>query len=273
MSKNHGMGSIFSELDLRDYQAIATSREFPEEFKIKITQVKNQGSVGSCVAHSLSTVTEYFNKIETGRYLEMSTGYIYGNRLLSLNKGSGMITRDAIKTLSKFGNVPRIDFPENVEVPEAIDLFDANFESLEDIGVTFKIDKYFRLKDNNAMKAHLMDNNPIVFSMKWFDDIKIVDGVMVTDEVTSKETGGHCMVIYGWNKDGWLVQNSWGTRWGKSGRFVLPYSVSRKETWGVVDATSTSTLEIKKPFNSKFGSAVAEFIHKVIRWIYSTFKL
>ena len=102
MSKKHGMGSIFSEPDLRDYQAVATSEEFPEEFKIKITQVKNQGNVGSCVAHSLSTVTEYFNKIETGQYLKMSTGYIYGNRLLSINKGSGMITRDAIKTLSKF---------------------------------------------------------------------------------------------------------------------------------------------------------------------------
>lgn len=77
------------------------------------------------------------------------------------------------------------------------------------------------------------------------------------------------MVIYGWNKDGWLFQNSWGTKWGNKGKFVLPYSVSRKETWGLVDAKSDSSLVIKKPFSSSFGATVAKILHKIILWFYS----
>lgn len=266
---NHYFGSLFSIPDFRDYKAVASKQLFPEEYSLTMPAVKNQGSVGSCVAHSLSTATEYFNKKETGTDLKMSTGYIYGNRMYSTHKGSGMYTRDAIKTLSKYGNVPYDDFPDNVEVPYAINLFEQRASSLEDIGLAFKIASYFKLNDDSAIKAHLMDGNLVIFSMYWFDDIKIENGVMITKQVTSKKTGGHCMVIYGWNKDGWLVQNSWGSLWGKNGRFTLPYNINRKETWGIVDAKSDSTLVLQKPFKSKIGAFIAKTLHKIISIFYN----
>jgi C1A family cysteine protease len=34
---------------------------FPKEFELKLRGVKGQGSVGSCVAHSLASVIEYYN--------------------------------------------------------------------------------------------------------------------------------------------------------------------------------------------------------------------
>lgn len=265
----HYFGSLFSIPDLRDYRAVASEQEFPEEYALEMPNVKSQGTVGSCVAHSLATATEYFNKKETGTDLTMSTGYIYGNRLYSTHKGTGMYTRDAIKTLSKYGNVPYVDFPHNVEVPYAIELFDSKAAELENIGLDFKIASYFRLNDDNAIKAHLMDGNVVIFSMYWFDDIKIEKGIMKTAQVKSASTGGHCMVIYGWNKDGWLVQNSWGPLWGKGGRFILPYNISRKETWGIVDAKSSSNLQLEKPFKSKVGAFVAKIIHKIISVFYN----
>ena len=57
----------------------------------------------------------------------MSTGYIYGNRRDSVWEKEGMITRDALKSLTKYGDVPREQFCENVEVPEAIKLFEERF--------------------------------------------------------------------------------------------------------------------------------------------------
>lgn len=77
------------------------------------------------------------------------------------------------------------------------------------------------------------------------------------------------MVIYGWNEQGWLVQNSWGKHWGANGRFTLPYNIPRKETWGVTDAKSTTLVEIKKPFKSKLGAWCAKIIHKIISWGYN----
>ena len=35
--------------------------------------------------------------------------------------------------------------------------------------------------------------------------------------------GGHAFVIVGYNRDGFIIQNSWGTGWGTGGRAVLQY--------------------------------------------------
>lgn len=267
--KIYSKGSLFSIPDLRDYKATTTVQEFPDSFELEMPEVKNQRNIGSCVAHSLALVAEYFNTKETNTELKMSTGYIYGNRLLSSYKGSGMYTRDALKTMTKFGDVSHEKFPENVEVPEAIELFDSKVDELQDEGLNYKFDSYFKLNDEAAIKAHLLDGNPVIMSMYWYDDIKIVKGIMQTELVKSESTGGHCMVIYGWNSDGWLIQNSWGKSWGKKGRFVMPYSIPMKESWGVTDAKSNVTLDIEKPFKSKIGAFFAKIIHKIIRWFYS----
>ncbi len=39
----------------------------------------------------------------------------------------------------------------------------------------------------------------------------------------SLSEGGHAFAIIGYNQDGFIVQNSWGTGWGAKGRAVLPY--------------------------------------------------
>lgn len=270
--KKHSLGSLFSVPDLRDYRASASHTvDLPTSFELRMPEVKNQGSVGSCVAHAVALVTEYFNKKETGKKVKMSTGYIYGNRMLSLHKGSGMYTKDAIRTMTKYGDVTYDEFPHNVEVPYAIELFEQEADKLEASGLNYKFASYFKLKDSDAIKEHLLDGNPVIFSMYWFDDIKIKDGVMQTTGIKTKNTGGHCMVIYGWNETGWRVQNSWGKYWGKNGRFTLPYTVPVKEFWGVLDARSDSSLVIEKPFKTKFGSFVAKIIHNVVSWCYNIY--
>ena len=63
MSKERILGALFSKPDVRDYVATTKMEEFPDAFELKLPKVKNQGTVGSCVAHALSTVVEYFNKL------------------------------------------------------------------------------------------------------------------------------------------------------------------------------------------------------------------
>lgn len=41
--------------------------------------------------------------------------------------------------------------------------------------------------------------------------------------------GGHCMTICGWNEDGFIIQNQWGTKFGAKGFCVLPYDLFLKE--------------------------------------------
>lgn len=269
----NGLGSLFSIPDLRDYVGTSSEAEFPSSFKLTMPAVKDQGSVGSCVAHAISLVTEYYHKKETNETLKMSTGYIYGNRLLTHWKGSGMYTRDAIKTTVKFGNVPKTLFKENIEVPQAINLFTNRYDALEEKGVPFRFKEYFKLKDEAAIKTALLEGNPVIFSMVWFNDIEIIDGVMQTTGNKTKGDGGHCMVIYGWDERGWLVQNSWGTSWGNKGRFVMPYNVPTKEFWGIRDVTEEdSKLVVHKPFKSKFGKELAKILNNIILCFYRVFK-
>ena len=46
---------------------------------------------------------------------------------------------------------------------------------------------------------------------------------MIPRRKASISDGGHAFAIIGYNQDGYIIQNSWGTGWGTKGRAVLPY--------------------------------------------------
>ena len=46
---------------------------------------------------------------------------------------------------------------------------------------------------------------------------------LIRRDVNSKALGGHAYALVGYNEIGFLVQNSWGPKWGKGGFATLPY--------------------------------------------------
>jgi len=46
---------------------------------------------------------------------------------------------------------------------------------------------------------------------------------LIARPVNPEATGGHAFALVGYNEVGFLVQNSWGTSWGKGGYATLPY--------------------------------------------------
>ena len=188
----------------------------------------------------------------------MSVGYIYGNRTLSSHRGSGMVVRDALATLKLYGDVKKDDFPDNIEVPNVINKFNKVADDLYEKGYPNRISSYYRLKTNNDIKAALQSKNPVVIAIKWYSDMKVVDGVLTTKQ--KNYSGGHCMVIYGWNENGWKVQNSWGKYWGNNGTCIISYNMKIKEAW-VVGDNITNNMTIKKPYSSKAGKSVAKVLN------------
>lgn len=254
-------GAIFSGYDARDYKLVytASTADFPKEFELQMRGIKNQGAVGSCVAHSLSSIIEYYNYTQTGDPSEMSVGYIYGNRKTSTYKDEGMIMRDALEAVRKYGDVRKELFPYNEEVPHVISLFERQSRTLFKEGYPNRISQYCRVDSPNAIKSALMAGNPVLMAMTWYADMEVVDGVLVTNQLGWE--GGHCMFIYGWDECGWKVQNSWGTEWGNQGTMIVPYEYPIEEFWTVTDNIIENTT-VRKPYNSKTGRVVAKIVNK-----------
>lgn len=267
-------GAPLAPNDARDYKAKlgkdAKKKEYPKEFDLFSglnIKIKNQLGTNSCVAHAVSTVVEYFHKKQENENAEMSTGYIYGNRDYTAWLGEGMYTRDALKTVSKCGDAFWQDMPNNLEIPEAVETFNARDTKMDEAAYHNRISSYYRLKDIDSMKEQLMTVGPIVIAVDWHP-YEINKWGVLHWKPNTKSEGGHCMVIRGWNSDGWLVQNSWGEWWGKKGLCVLPYSMKLRETWGVSDSVVGETGGlVVKPAN-KFIKAFYKIINLYWQVVY-----
>ena len=258
------LGALFSKKDVRDYKIDCASApvEFPAEFELEMPKVKDQKNIGSCVAHSIATTIEYFNDLQQNNNEPMSVGYIYGNRTNTTHTGSGMYTRDAIAATCKYGDISEVLFPYNEEPPEIIEKFTEASERLFELGQPNRFTSYYRLYNEDEIKTSLMQNGPVIFAMKWYDDIKVVNSVIATSQKT--DGSGHCMVIYGWNELGWKIQNSWGKFWGNSGRAILPYNIEIREAWGIIDTLTHTETNVVKPYNSKIGRWFAKVLNVLI---------
>ena len=181
----YGLGAIPSPKDIRDYVATATIQDFPDSFELPMPEVKNQGNVGACVAHALATVVEYFEMIQENSTTKLSTAYIYGNRSNTDYKVVGMVTREAIDALLKYGDVTLEEYPSNTEVPGAIELFEYFAIELIPNGVKRRISSYYRLYDVAAMKATLLQRRPIVFTIDWFKDTRVNSEGLLTSQYKS----------------------------------------------------------------------------------------
>ena len=258
-------GAILSKIDVRDYLGVCcATTPLPDNFELELRRVKNQGNVGSCVAHALSTVIEYYNYTQVLQDAEMSVGYIYGNRNNSNHKGKGMIVRDAIASVCKDGDVFNNLFPYNIETPCIIDLFNRKKAELTEYGEPHRFTSYYKLTTVEDIKASLYEGNPVIMAMKWYKDIDVVNGVIVTK--CEEFDGNHCMVIYGWNEQGWKVQNSWGDSWGNNGTATLPYEIPIKEVWGVTDECyeKVENINIIKPYSSFYGKIISKIINFIL---------
>ena len=243
--KNFSLGAMPSKIDLRDYKlaaGVTTERIFPIRYSLEMGKIKNQGAINSCVAHSAAEIAEYFNKQQEIITSEMSVGFIYGTRYNYT--GEGMYLRDALKTLKEIGICDNEQFPYNKEVPEIISLLK---EKKEDIvgEEENRISTYFSVKTIDEIKATLIDYGPVMISIKWYEDLKVENGIITTEK--KNYIGNHCILICGWETSGWKIMNSWGKNWGENGYAILPYDYKIEEAYGITDEILREKVDIIVP--------------------------
>lgn len=261
---SEGRGAFPSVPDVRDYKIAAMTMDYPKNFELAYTPaVKNQRNVGSCVAHTASEVLEYFNKIETGSEEQLSTDFIYGMQGVQLGRlEGGMYLRDACKIVKEYGDCLKSTISTNTEQPKCTDnLKELLNDEVYKEAATYKVESYAKCTNDKAIKHALMNYGPILASTKWFDKYIITkDNVIVFDD--SSDYGYHAIMIYGWNENGWLCQNSWGKTWNKNGKFILPFG-RVTEAWSFVDAANP---DVKRPIRNSFFDIIYDLLNKIIKY-------
>jgi C1A family cysteine protease len=252
------------KVDLRDYKIKAGAVNVKEFELNNLPTIKNQLAVNSCVAHSSSSILEWFNNKETNKYTELSTGFIYGMQGVEFNRlESGMYLRDACKIVQKRGDCLHKTIPFNIEMPECYEKLKSNLnKDVYDEALTHKVSSYAQCKTSDAVKYALMKYSPVLISVKWYSYSGMLeDGTIYFN--TDSDYGYHAVMVYGFNEKGWLCQNSWGKTWGKNGRFILPYEHGFVEAWSFVDAKND---DVHKPKQNTVFNVVYKVLNSIINF-------
>lgn len=258
------LGALKPKADTRDYKVkAAAAAQLPESYICgNIPAVKNQKSVNSCVAHATSEILEQFNTVETNNYVELSTNFIYGMQGVAFGRREGgMYLRDACKIVKQYGDPLESTVSGNTEQPQCCDNLSKLLEN-SDIyteAYNYKIESYARCTTDDDIKHALINYGPVLASIKWYKKYTFDGDILHFDK--NSDYGYHAIMIIGYDKNGWICQNSWGRTWGNKGRFVYPYEDKLTEAWSFVDAKNTDVIV---PVNNSWMNYIYKFINYII---------
>jgi hypothetical protein len=253
--ERYPLGALKTPKDFRDYKPkIVSNKRYPQDFQLSTSTIKNQGWVGSCVAHSLSSFLEHeYNE-------NFSTGFIYGYRPATYFMGSGMMPRDAMNTLLKIGDCKNVDYNVNEEMPRAADNVNAKLEDLLPKCEPFKVHSYSRIYTEKQIKDVLLEGTTVPVSIPVYNNLEYNKDYVITD-IAGIPEGYHMILIYGWNEKGWLFQNSWGKTWGKNGTAILPFAHNIDSAWAI--DTSANNIYTHKPIFGRLLQIIINLIQNL----------
>ena len=172
--RKHGLGAKLSPVDVRDYKfdKKCMAINYPETFECsKRTAIKDQGSVGSCVAHSMAEILEYHNE-----ELKMSTNFIYGiHHKLYGTTGPGMYVRSALKISQKYGDPEYTYCVGNTEVDKVYELAERAFgnpKAMEN-AKEHRISSYAKVSSMDSIKYALTRYGPVIACIPWYSGNKV----------------------------------------------------------------------------------------------------
>ncbi|MBF0494350.1 MAG: C1 family peptidase [Candidatus Omnitrophica bacterium] len=217
--------------DQRDflYSAIKPVIKLPDKVDLRksCSEVEQQGQLGSCTANALAGNLEFLDKKIDGEYTDVSRLFIYYNERDmegTVDSDSGAMLRDGIKTLRNDGACHEKTWPY------VISRFDKKPPNkCYDEAKTHLIKAYHRLHTITEMLTCLAEGYPFVFGFAVYESFESEEvknsGIVSMPDASERQIGGHAVLAVGYDrkKERFIVRNSWGTDWGISGYFTMPF--------------------------------------------------
>ncbi|HEX3809621.1 MAG TPA: C1 family peptidase [Rhizomicrobium sp.] len=223
--------------DSRDLMlAPAPTHDLPENIDLRPTcpPVYDQGDLGSCTGNATAGAVQ-FERIKqnlTDALRIPSRLFIYyGERLIehTISEDAGAQIRDGIKVLAKHGTC----FEGSGPADWAYDT--AKFTTKPPAAcfaaaLKDRVIQYKRVvQSEGQIKACLAAGYPVVFGFTVYESFEspgvAKSGQMPMPHPGENVLGGHAVLCVGYDDaaQSFIVRNSWGSGWGDSGYFHMPY--------------------------------------------------
>lgn len=236
----HTYGWIKQPEDSRDHKysesKFCKAMELPKltDLREVDSEILDQSTLGSCTANGIGGAINFIQKGSSPISSFMASRlFIYFNERSAegtIDQDSGANIRDGISSVVNQGICSENLWPYDVSQFAVVPSQEAYDAALKDV-----VTNYLSLDSATDIKNCLASGFPVVFGITVFASFEspevATSGIIPVPAQNEEILGGHCMKIVGYDDDNqwWIVANSWGTSWGKSGYCFLPYEYMAKE--------------------------------------------
>lgn len=283
--------AVYDSTDV--YASLSPDEQLPERVSLErfAPTAGDQGQQGSCVGwgstYAARTILESVNTGQDPNQIVFSPAFTYNQ--IGLQDCQGTYIDRAVDLLTKDGAVAYAKFPYNEnscsKQPDNYVLKEASQFKMKGANrLSISGDDY--TCDVNAIRENLAHKAPVVIGMSvggsFMQDMEGQEFWQPNSNDYNKSGfGGHCMCIIGYDdfyfdKDGaFLIQNSWGQKWGKNGRAWVSYKdfvAFANEAYGLYpmpDKTSKDKLNCSLALVEKESKSYIPLVNKGNN-IYST---
>ncbi|MED5617838.1 C1 family peptidase [Ideonella sp. BN130291] len=235
--------------DLRDREFMPWATSLPDEYPgandiarflpayAEARLVLNQGQEGACTGFGLACVINYLRWVKAGNPARMQSVsprmlYILARRHDEYQGENyeGSSCRGAIKGWFNNGVCLEEDWPYAPDKSNPARYGFATRATQNTLGVYYRVDT----KSITDMQAAVAQHGAVfvsAFTHDGWDELPSpkapvkshADVPVIPFDGKPSKDGGHAFAVVGFNREGFLIQNSWGEQWGSGGFAVLSY--------------------------------------------------